>query len=344
MKKRLYIHIGTHKTGSTTIQNGLFINKEILRKNDINYPTTGMRSFGHHLLCFYLNGRIDHSENLIQNLRVELENAEQNTFIISSEEFEYLRTEHIQILTKQLHVFDIKIIIYLRNQASTIHSNYTQLVKTGLRNLPFDVYLDRYEFDNDRDNYNELLNKWENAVGIKNMIVKKYQKPSSEKPLITKFLEDCSLKISGLDINTDKNIAPSHTTLELIRTFTINCRKRGIPRHDFIEMARWINNFVENSGWNNEKANFLSEEHYDTIMQHYELSNASVSLKYFDRSPLFEKPIQFESLSQTEGLDVNKMGQLMAKVVENLYANEPFLPSRKMSNININHTIEKTKS
>jgi hypothetical protein len=39
--KTIYIHIGPHKTGTTTIQHALFINETLLRKNGILCPKSG---------------------------------------------------------------------------------------------------------------------------------------------------------------------------------------------------------------------------------------------------------------------------------------------------------------
>lgn len=38
MKRRIVFHIGTHKTGSTSVQNSLFEGRELLLDNGILYP------------------------------------------------------------------------------------------------------------------------------------------------------------------------------------------------------------------------------------------------------------------------------------------------------------------
>lgn len=45
MKKTLYIHAGTHKTGTTAIQKFLSANRDLLAKNGYLYPGTDQ---GHH--------------------------------------------------------------------------------------------------------------------------------------------------------------------------------------------------------------------------------------------------------------------------------------------------------
>ena len=47
---RVYLHIGFGKTGTTSIQDYLFFNREI-RKSDFIYPEIGLRGSGHHNLA-----------------------------------------------------------------------------------------------------------------------------------------------------------------------------------------------------------------------------------------------------------------------------------------------------
>lgn len=59
MTKSIYIHIGPHKTGTTTLQFSLFLNKDKLKKNGILYPDSGIISAklpGHHNLAWEILG------------------------------------------------------------------------------------------------------------------------------------------------------------------------------------------------------------------------------------------------------------------------------------------------
>jgi len=47
----LYIHIGLHKTGTTSIQNFLTLNENILSKKGYLYPATGRKGQAQHLLA-----------------------------------------------------------------------------------------------------------------------------------------------------------------------------------------------------------------------------------------------------------------------------------------------------
>ena len=51
MKKTLYIHIGTGKTGTTAIQSFFDLNKIGLMKQGFKYIDSGRVGINHHLLC-----------------------------------------------------------------------------------------------------------------------------------------------------------------------------------------------------------------------------------------------------------------------------------------------------
>ena len=50
MKKKLYLHIGMGKTGTTALQHFFWENRKALAAHDICYPELGVQSSAHHLL------------------------------------------------------------------------------------------------------------------------------------------------------------------------------------------------------------------------------------------------------------------------------------------------------
>ncbi len=50
MKKKLYLHIGMGKTGTTALQNFFWENRKALASHDICYPKRGTMANAHHLL------------------------------------------------------------------------------------------------------------------------------------------------------------------------------------------------------------------------------------------------------------------------------------------------------
>ena len=50
MKKKMILHIGRHKSGTTSIQSTFFSNKSELQRVGIYYPEMGTRGGAHHLI------------------------------------------------------------------------------------------------------------------------------------------------------------------------------------------------------------------------------------------------------------------------------------------------------
>ncbi len=91
---QVYIHIGTHKTGTTSIQSVLRNYSQQLKKAGIYVPraaTFGQAS-GHHNLAFELIGdsRFDPSRGGLEELLQELSNHNSSHAVVSAEDLEYL--------------------------------------------------------------------------------------------------------------------------------------------------------------------------------------------------------------------------------------------------------------
>ncbi len=90
----VYIHIGTHKTGTTSIQSFLRKNSQRLQAADIYVPVaaTFEETSGHHNLAFELLGdsRYDPTRGGLQELIEELAQQHTSKAVVSAEDLEYL--------------------------------------------------------------------------------------------------------------------------------------------------------------------------------------------------------------------------------------------------------------
>ena len=94
--RKLILHIGRHKTGTTAIQRFLYGNPELLRANGYCYPDHGAIGFGHHDIAGALiKKNMELSEisdneavNKIRELIAGLVKGKKGIPIISSEAFQ----------------------------------------------------------------------------------------------------------------------------------------------------------------------------------------------------------------------------------------------------------------
>jgi hypothetical protein len=137
--KTAVLHIGTHKTGSTSLQTMIAHNLRWFGDQGLYYPSTGRGpGDGHHNLAWELNGdeRYDPAAGSTADLVVELDQVQARSVLLSSEDFEYLyrRPAKLARLCQELEQlgFTIRVLVVLRRPPDYVESLYSELLKHGL--------------------------------------------------------------------------------------------------------------------------------------------------------------------------------------------------------------------
>lgn len=145
---RFILHIGAHKTGSTTLQHFLSRNDAALATQGVVYPRTGRSrdaiAYGaHHPVAAGLLGGFDADAfgAFADRLGAEIAAASSpRAVILSSETFSLINprvlAQALDVLRKRLEVTP-EIVLYERPQCGAIHSAYTQQAKTLAVHVPF---------------------------------------------------------------------------------------------------------------------------------------------------------------------------------------------------------------
>ncbi len=176
-------HIGTHKTGTTSIQYALSQAAPQLAEAGFVFPKEGRLDdgSGHHRVALQLYGSpLAQGDDSVAALLAELASSDMNA-IISSEEFTkalYLNPEGFQLFVNRLREMfsDITVVLYLRKQTGFILSNYLQRLRSGFW-ITFRDYawqrlhqdLDEYPLD-----YAILTSALERLHGVR-LIVRSYE-------------------------------------------------------------------------------------------------------------------------------------------------------------------------
>ncbi|HFU1643803.1 TPA: hypothetical protein ACH4W3_000422 [Campylobacter lari] len=217
-----YVHIGTVKTGTTTIQKFLFLNKSMLK----NFGFLISEYFGapitygkDEFFDSFANENWEkcYKEN-IANFYQEINNSKANKILISSEGLHahLLRLDDVEKFRKFLlstgKISKIKIIIYLREPSSMAVSLYSELIKNAYaKNLPLMEANHKDRFIHDCDY--KTIQIWASIFGKENIVVRLFdQDEFHQEDLLKDF-------IYSIDLNWDsKFIIPikQNESLDLI--------------------------------------------------------------------------------------------------------------------------------
>ncbi len=131
MKKRLFLHIGSHKTATTFLQNSFANNGAALTGLGVLYPQSGLIYQAHFKLSGELRDRALAGRPLDRlpewaALLAEIDASHLPIVLISSEDFCWADPQRLSILSER---FDVQIVFYLRSPDSHMESYYNQLVK-----------------------------------------------------------------------------------------------------------------------------------------------------------------------------------------------------------------------
>ena len=168
----IFLHIGRHKTGTSSIQHYFKENNEFFIKRNLNY-ITDEKNIAFHLVPNTLKGKKNHSKGLIMdiNKQIKYETKDINkNFLYSSEAFQNCNPSKInQIFQNTGH--ELVVIAYFREPISYYISSYKQRVHNINLIDDFSTYVKKHKR---LTHYIEFYKKWEKSFS--NIIVKNFDR------------------------------------------------------------------------------------------------------------------------------------------------------------------------
>ncbi|WHI46644.1 hypothetical protein ACJJIW_20000 [Microbulbifer sp. JMSA004] len=125
---KIYVHIGSDKTGSTAIQAALSQNRDALRANGIEYPQL-FKQESHHE-CLFRELRSGQKGGCWLKLDKVISSKPKH-LILSAEAFCNLKASEINLFKKWLNHSDICVIAYIRRADEYLESGIMQKLKTA---------------------------------------------------------------------------------------------------------------------------------------------------------------------------------------------------------------------
>ena len=291
-KKHLYLHIGTHKTGSTSIQHWLKENRSLLEADGYYYPVEGAyfnnseasaSLLAHAVLKKrpkYIGNMVINLDACVSDIRRDIKNSSCTSVIVSSEHF-----SHAKKIEEVKNIFDlfsdlfetIRVIVYLRRQDLRLESSWSQNVKSGDITLSFDEFFNE-DLSAPKWNYFELMAPWIKIFGKDNVMIKPFEKAQFfNNDLVLDFLETIGFKTDVINPSI-KNESPPIELIETLRLFGSSIPTRA-ERTAFFRKFRSIPIKIDRTRYT-----LFTVEKRKALLNQYKFSNQLVAKEYLGRS------------------------------------------------------------
>ncbi len=319
---KLYLHIGTEKTGSTTLQHFAHVNRKILRRRGVLYP----RNQVHSSLSGYASAvtmapvasnyyDIDGPEALARfragisdTLHEQIRTAPCHTIWLTSERLSaYVRRqreiEKLAELTTSL-AEEVKIVLYVRDQADLFLSAYSSGVKAGRdADMKPPVTPGLYYYD-----YEQMVARWANVFGESAMIVRVFDRRElAGGDIVTDFLGILGIvNDAAFKRKPDHNKRLDARTVQFLRLFN-----RFVGQVDSSRTSPLRGAIAAVLAEMSDGPQFtVPAEVVAAIREAYAPSNAVVARKYFGRddgmlfAPTPFKETPFAPLTAEEAVEI----------------------------------------
>ena len=328
----VYVHIGTHKTGTTTLQKFLFEHRQELESYNIVYPEIGMHPGlkGHHPIAFYLAGKRSYFRKTLPGLEISEVVAEfsqtlknNKNIVISSEDFSRQSLPFLRNVPSKLKSYfpartEFRILVYLRRQDKFINSYYRWQRKNG-RMLRSKLNM-RYVRSIKYFPYSKILRIWSKEFGEECVVVRPFERASLHGgSLISDFLSQIGISDWKSPLTNQPHLNVAYTVRQLEALDYL----RDVLSGPHFLISRFCRGFVkEFSGSLNLKSgpeNPLEPRLANEILKKFSDDNRWIARKYLDRCNLFIEnsisPVNEDRQSLTDE-DFQRIDKLLASEVE----------------------------
>lgn len=310
--KTLYVHIGTPKTGTTSIQRFCMENGDILKEKGYcypesfyKYPVVSKARNGHFLVGVIKDEQKNRctkkEEELFQEgmQRVREQFKKYDNVILSDESIWRAMDVESKDMWDKLKMeaekgdFVIKAIVYLRRQDKMICSIWNQSIKSppGNTDRRFEDYIKVRNMET-RLNYGTKIQKLASLLGKENVIVRRFEKEKfSGGSIYADFLETIGLKWENMYKigKEDRNKGLAGNPAEIKRIINSLPKARTLQVQNFFRDV-----LLDCSSVSAEKypCSILSKEETAELLSAYQEGNREIAREYFREDELFDNTVE----------------------------------------------------
>ncbi|WP_121064140.1 hypothetical protein [Chachezhania antarctica] len=196
-RKTVYLHIGSHKTATTSLQSTFSVSDALMEAAGVLFPKSGRKYQAHHPLAWQLRDQdtVDTPLDALGDwpaLFDEIDASPAEVVVISSEDFEWIPTlDRLEDLKRR---YDLRVLFYMRSPETYLESFYNQIVKDFVtrETRTLETYMTEeglFFLDNLR-----ILSRWSKVVGQENVIVRLFDPDYLKGDIVTDFMDAIGCK------------------------------------------------------------------------------------------------------------------------------------------------------
>ena len=332
------IHIGTPKTGTTTIQRFLAQNRSLLKNKGLYLPKTKderscyyeelfaatvIPDSWHPILSYighYIGSRVfgkdfteKDQENLWKSIRYDIEtNCKKNeTVLFSCENYSHQTKSEVARLKDLLNsLFDeVTVVCYLRRQPEYIVSFYQTLTRTGMH-LNFLDYVSQPE-EHSILAYHNIVERW-SVFGKEKIKVRVFDTHEfCSNDLLNDFAYTIGIDLTGLERTGKKNSSLSSAEVEFLRLLNFHippmCTPWQLnPEHKLIRRS------IEAVTQKDQQGYHLTRSEAQHILDTCRQGNDWIAREYLGREKLFSEDVSMypEEVASPHGLTLERCAEI----------------------------------
>jgi hypothetical protein len=307
--KKIYLHVGTPKTGSTAIQYFLKMNNERLQAQDFVYPLdiVSEENWGNYYksggnIEKIINSPTDDFQKAMQMKEV-IDQYPQNIILSCEVITNSIAQNGIGLLRELKDIcanHEIHIIVYLRPQIEVYESYYAEFVKYWNFALDMEDFWDKHRIR--ILNYQEILQRILEVIPEENVHVRIYDRSNWVHQDVCFDFADCiELDVHDFQrVGSDINFSVDNLTLEVKKAINkVDCDETDIQKIFFQSLLSAAEN-NKKSGKNQYFASHFSDTEREAFMKQWENGNQWIANKFFAKTRLFDSKPETEVFAYTD--------------------------------------------
>lgn len=165
-KKKVLIHIGMGRCGSSSIQQALMIKRSELAALGIYYPETYPGAVAQHVLGWLTDDKYEEAVEGWRNVLAGFEKSGCTTLLVSTERFIGITPKLFALTKRVLSGYSVKVVFIIRNQRELLPSICSQWIKAGIEFRSFEHF---YSVTKQEWHFTKIIDRWSQAYGVENI-------------------------------------------------------------------------------------------------------------------------------------------------------------------------------